>query len=493
MKYTGEALGRDLENVRKYYGSGKTKEASWRESQLKGLHNFLVEKEEEILRALKHDLGKHYVEAFRDEVGTLMKTLNLASKSLKNWMAGKEAKLPRIALLSSAEIVPEPLGLVLIISSWNFPFGLSLEPLIGAIAAGNSVVLKPSELSPTCSSLLATFLPTYLDNNAIKVIQGGPEVGELLLQQRWDKIFFTGSARVGRIVMSAAAVHLTPVTLELGGKCPAIIDSLSSSWDKEVAVKRILVAKFGACGGQACIAIDYVLVEKSFSSTLVTLMKEWIKKLFGENPKVSNTIARIVNKNHFMRLKNLLTEPRVKESVVYGGSMDENDLFIEPTILLDPPLDSAIMAEEIFGPVLPIITVEKIEESVEFISSRPKALAIYAFTKNQTLQRRLVSETSSGSLVFNDAILQIADTLPFGGVGECGFGKYHGKFSFDAFSHHKAVARRSYLTDFWFRFPPWTLNKLQLLEVSYNLDYLGILLVLLGLKKSKRSLFQACN
>ncbi|KAG5114800.1 hypothetical protein JHK82_038069 [Glycine max] len=477
MKYTGEALGRDLENVRKYYGSGKTKEASWRESQLKGLHNFLVEKEEEILRALKHDLGKHYVEAFRDEVGTLMKTLNLASKSLKNWMAGKEAKLPRIALLSSAEIVPEPLGLVLIISSWNFPFGLSLEPLIGAIAAGNSVVLKPSELSPTCSSLLATFLPTYLDNNAIKVIQGGPEVGELLLQQRWDKIFFTGSARVGRIVMSAAAVHLTPVTLELGGKCPAIIDSLSSSWDKEVAVKRILVAKFGACGGQACIAIDYVLVEKSFSSTLVTLMKEWITKLFGENPKVSNTIARIVNKNHFMRLKNLLTEPRVKESVVYGGSMDENDLFIEPTILLDPPLDSAIMAEEIFGPVLPIITVEKIEESVEFISSRPKALAIYAFTKNQTLQRRLY----------------VADTLPFGGVGECGFGKYHGKFSFDAFSHHKAVARRSYLTDFWFRFPPWTLNKLQLLEVSYNLDYLGILLVLLGLKKSKRSLFQACN
>ncbi|KAG5104305.1 hypothetical protein JHK82_041275 [Glycine max] len=494
MEYSVETLERDLKNTRKYYGSGKTKEAPWRESQLKGLHNFLVEKEEEIVTALKHDLGKHYVEAFRDELGTLMKTLNLATKSLKNWMAGKEAKLPRIALLSSAEIVPEPLGLVLIISSWNFPFGLSLEPLIGAVAAGNSVVLKPSELSPTCSSLLATFLPTYLDNNAIKVIQGGPEVGKLLLQQRWDKIFFTGSARVGRIVMSAAAVHLTPVTLELGGKCPALIDSLSSSWDKEVAVKRILVAKFGSCAGQACIAIDYVLVEKSFSSTLVTLMKEWIKKMFGENPKASNSIARIVNKNHFMRLQNLLTEPRVKESVVYGGSMDENDLFIEPTILLDPPLDSAVMAEEIFGPVLPIITLEKIEDSVEFISSRPKALAIYAFTKNQTLQRRMVSETSSGSLVFNDAILQyVADTLPFGGVGECGFGKYHGKFSFDAFSHHKAVARRSYLTDFWFRFPPWTLDKLQLLEVSYNLDYLGILLVLLGLKKSKRSLFQACN
>ncbi|XP_020224013.1 aldehyde dehydrogenase family 3 member F1 [Cajanus cajan] len=489
MERSVEALERDLKSVRKYYGSGKTKDASWRESQLKGLQNFIVEREEEIVRALKHDLGKHYVEAFRDEVGTLMKTLNLATKSLKKWMAAKEAKLPQIALLSSAELVPEPLGLVLIISSWNFPFGLSLEPLIGAVAAGNTVVLKPSEMSPSCSSLLATVLPTYLDNKAIKVIEGGPEVGELLLQQKWDKIFFTGSARVGRIVMSAAAVHLTPVTLELGGKCPALVDSLSFSWDREVAAKRILVAKFGACAGQACIAIDYILVEKGFSSNLVSLMKVWIKKMFGENPKESNTIARIVNKKQFMRLKNFLTEPKVKESVVVGGSMHENDLFIEPTILLDPPLDSEIMSEEIFGPVLPIITLDKIEDSVEFINSRPKPLAIYAFTKNQTLQRRLLSETSSGSLVFNDAILQyIADTLPFGGVGECGFGKYHGKFSFDLFSHHKAVARRSYFTDFWFRFPPWTLQKLQLLEVSYNLDYLGILLVILGLKRSKRSL-----
>ncbi|KAK6646103.1 hypothetical protein PHAVU_L009143 [Phaseolus vulgaris] len=489
MEYSAESLGRDLKSVRKYFGSGKTKEESWRESQLKGLQNFLVEREEEILRALKKDLGKHYVEAFRDEVGTLGKALNFAKKHLKKWMAGEEAKLPKIALLSSAEIVPEPLGLVLIISSWNFPFGLSLEPLIGAVAAGNTVVLKPSEMSPTCSSLLATVLPTYLDNNAIKVIEGGPEVGKLLLEQQWDKIFFTGSARVGRIVMSAASVHLTPVTLELGGKCPALVDSLTSSWDREVAVKRVLVAKFGACAGQACIAIDYVLVEKSFSSTLVTLMKAGIKKMFGENPKESNTVARIVNHKHFMRLKNLLTDPRVKDSVVYGGSMNEKDLFIEPTILLNPPLDSPIMADEIFGPVLPIITVEKIEDSIEFINSRPKPLAIYAFTKNKTLHKRLLSETSSGSLVFNDAILQyVVDTLPFGGVGECGFGKYHGKFSFDAFSHHKAVARRSYFTDFWYRFPPWTLNKLQLLEVSYNLDYLGILLVLLGLKRSKRSL-----
>lgn len=489
-----EALERDIKNMRKYYGSGKTKEASWRESQLKGLRNFVKENEEEILKALKKDLGKHHVEAFRDEVGTLKKSIDLAIKSFKKWMAGKEAKLPQIALLSSAEIVAEPLGLVLIISSWNFPFGVSLEPLIGAIAAGNVAVLKPSELAPTSSSLLATVLPNYLDNNGIKIIEGGPEIGEQLLHKKWDKIFFTGSARVGRIVMSAAVEHLTPITLELGGKCPALVDSLSTSWDREMAVKRILVAKYGACAGQACIAIDYVLVEKSFSSTLVELMKEGIKKMFGDNPKESNSIARIVNKQHSNRIKSLLSEPNVKESVVFGGSMHDDDLFMEPTILLDPPLESAIMTEEIFGPVLPIITVEKIEDGIEFINSKPKPLAIYAFTKNKTLQRRLVSETSSGSIVFNDAILQyIADTIPFGGVGECGFGKYHGKFSFDAFSHHKAVARRSYYTDFWFRFPPWNLNKFQLLEEAYNLNYIGILLVLLGLKSSKRSLYEACK
>ncbi|XP_045799837.1 aldehyde dehydrogenase family 3 member F1-like [Trifolium pratense] len=487
-------LENDLNNMRKYYESGKTKEASWRESQLKGLRNFVIENEEKILKSLKKDLGKHHVEAFRDEVGILKRSIDLAIKSFRKWMSGKEAKLPQIALLSSAEIVAEPLGLVLIISSWNFPFGVSLEPLIGAVAAGNIVVLKPSEMAPFSSSLLGTVLPNYLDINGIKVIEGGPEVGEQLLHKKWDKIFFTGSARVGRIVMSAAVEHLTPVTLELGGKCPALLDSLSASWDREMAVKRILLAKYGSCAGQACIAIDYVLVEKSFSSTLVELLKENIQKMFGDNPKASNTIGRIVNRKHCNRIKSLLNEPNVKESVVFGGSMDEDDLFMEPTILLDPPLESAIMTEEIFGPLLPIITLEKIEDGIQFINSKGKPLAIYAFTKNQTLQRRMLSETSSGSIVFNDAILQyVADTLPFGGIGDSGFGKYHGKFSFDTFSHHKAVARRSYYTDFWFRFPPWNLNKFQLLEEAYNLNYIGMLLVLLGLKRSKRSLYMACN
>ncbi|KAJ0083970.1 hypothetical protein Patl1_29759 [Pistacia atlantica] len=421
------------------------------------------------------------------QIGTLIKSINYALHNLQGWMSSKKAKLPKVAVLSSAEVAPEPLGL-----SSSFHPGisplvrLSLEPLIGAIAAGNTVVLKPSELSPACSSFLANVVPRYLDNKAIKVIEGGPEVGEKLLQQKWDKIFFTGSSKVGRIVMSAAVKHLTPVTLELGGKCPAVVDFLKSSWDRKAATNRIIVSKFGACAGQACIAIDYVLVEEQFASTLVELMKGSIKKIFGENLKETNSITRIINKQHFQRLKNLISDPAVKDSVVFGGSMDEDNLFIEPTILVNPPLEATIMTEEIFGPLLPIITVKKIEKSIGFINSRPKALSIYAFTNREALKRRMISETSSGSLVFNDAIIQYAaDSLPFGGVGESGMGKYHGKFSFDTFSHHKAVARRSFLTDFWFRYPPWNNYKLQLFKDVYNFDYLGMLLSILGLKKPR--------
>ncbi|KAM6577482.1 hypothetical protein CsatB_029319 [Cannabis sativa] len=478
----------DLESMRVFYRSGATKEISWRKSQLKGLLTFLEENEADIMNALKQDLGKHYNEAFRDEVGTLIKSLNLALKSLKTWMSPKKARLPAIALLTTAELVPEPLGLVLIFSSWNFPFGLSLEPLIGALAAGNTAVLKPSELSPTCSFILANTMPSYLDGKAVKVIQGGSDVGEQLLQHRWDKIFFTGSPRVAQIVMSAAAKFLTPVVLELGGKCPAVFDSLSYSWDREAAVRRILVGKFGTCAGQACITIDHVLVEKNFLPVLVDLLKTNTRKMFGENPQLSNSMARIVNKHNFLRLKNLLDDPAVKSSIVYGGKIDEENLFIEPTILVDPPFESEIMREEIFGPLLPIITLEKIEDSIEFIKLRPKPLAIYAFTKSKTLERRIISETSSGSVTMNDAIIQYAaDAVPFGGVGESGIGRYHGKFSFDTFSHEKTVVRRSFFTDFWFRYPPWNDHQLQLFRVAYNYDYLGIALVMLGLKRAKKN------
>ncbi|CAH1437971.1 unnamed protein product [Lactuca virosa] len=464
----GSLLGdfeEELQEVRDTFNSGKTREISWRKSQLQAILSLLKERESDIFKALNQDLGKHHVEAFRDEIGTVAKSAKYALGNLNKWTASKKVKLPLAAFPSTAKLVHEPLGVVLIISSWNFPFGLSFEPIIGAIAAGNTIILKPSELAPACSSVLVKTIHDYLDKSAIKVVEGGASVGEKLLQHNFDKIFFTGGGRVAQIVMAAAAKNLTPVTLELGGKCPAVVDFISSTWDRKIAMKRIIWGKFGACGGQACIGIDYILTQKKFAPTLVELLKKYIMKSFGDNPMESNSIAKIINNKHFLRLKGLLDEPLVKSSIVFGGSSNEEKLFIEPTILLDPPLDSAIMTEEIFGPLLPIITLENIEDSVAFIRARPKPLSVYGFTNNEKLQKRMISETSSGSITFNDAIIQYAvDTLPFGGVGGSGFGRYHGKYSFENFSHQKGVMMRGYLIDFGFRYPPWNNKKLQLLK-----------------------------
>ncbi|XP_008803615.2 aldehyde dehydrogenase family 3 member F1 [Phoenix dactylifera] len=468
-----------LAELRESFESGRTRSLSWRQSQLRALSDILHKEEEDIFRALKADLGKHKTEAYRDEVGATIKSLNHALENVKRWMAPTKVGVPMVAFPTSAEVVPEPLGVVLIFSSWNIPIGLSLEPLIGAISAGNAVLLKPSELAPASSNFLANNVSKYLDNKAIKVIGGGPDVGEQLLEHKWDKIFFTGSPRVGRIVMTAAAKHLTPVVLELGGKCPAIFDSLSSSRERKMAVERVVGGKWGPCCGQACIAIDYMLVEDKFAPILVDLLKETIRKFFVK----PDYISRVVNKQNFERLSNLLKDPSVAASIVHGGSLDSEKLFIEPTILIDPPLDAEIMTEEIFGPLLPIITLKKIEESIQFIRARPKPLVVYAFTNDEKLKRQIIAETSSGTVAFNDAIIQyLLETIPFGGVGQSGFGHYHGKFSFDVFSHSKAVVRRTFLTEFSFRNPPWNERKLQLLRSIYHFDYFQFLLYFLGFK-----------
>ncbi|KAJ4962946.1 hypothetical protein NE237_022885 [Protea cynaroides] len=395
------------------------------------------EQEDQIFAVLYEDLGKHRVESYRDEVGILLKSLKNSLTHFEKWMTPKKVMLP------------EPLGLVLIFSAWNFPLALSLEPLIGAISAGCTAVIKPSEHAPATSSFLARAIPRYMDTKAIKVIEGGVSVAEQLLQEKWGKIFFTGSRQVGRIIMSAATKHLTPVTLELGGKCPAVFDSRLSSLDRKMAAKRISVAKWGCCNGQACLDVDYLLVE-------IDLLKQSIRRTYGENLAESESIAKIVNKHHFKRLRSLLEDPGVSASVVHGGSIDEEKLFIEPTILLDPPVSSELMTEEIFGPLLLIVTLKNIEDSIAFINSRPKPLAIYVFTKDDRLKRRVVSETSSGSVTFNDVQLHyFSDELPFGGVGESGIGSYHGKFSFDTFSHEKAVLRRHFFMEPPARYPPW--------------------------------------
>ncbi|OIT37781.1 PREDICTED: aldehyde dehydrogenase family 3 member F1 [Nicotiana attenuata] len=472
-----------LGEVRTTFKGGRTRGVEWRKAQLQALLKLLAENEDKIFEALRQDLGKHPVEAYRDEVGVVKKSATNAFRSVEKWMAPQKGRIPLVFFPARGAVVSEPLGVVLIFASWNFPISLALDPVIGAISAGNAVVLKPSDVAPKCSSFLANTIPLYLDPEAIKVVEGGKDISEQLLQLKWDKIFFTGSPQVARLIMSAAAKHLTPVTLELGGKCPTILDTLSNSSDLQVAVKRIAGGKWGPCNGQACIGIDYVLVETQFASVLIELLKKFIKKFYGENLKTLENLARIVNKHHFKRVHNLLKDPNVAATVVYGGSVDEENMVIEPTILLNPPLDAEIMTEEIFGPLLPIITLNNIEESIQFINSRPKPLAIYAFTKNDSLKEKILQETSSGSLTFNDAIVQfLADTLPFGGVGQSGFGRYHGKFSFDTFSHEKAVLHRSFLIELEPRYPPWNDFKMDFVRLAYDFDYVGLVLLLLGLR-----------
>ncbi|KAK4585214.1 hypothetical protein RGQ29_022752 [Quercus rubra] len=479
-----EELENSLGKLRQCFRSGRTRSVAWRKNQLRAVLKLIHDKEDAIFEALQQDLGKHPVESYRDEIGVVKKSANYALSNIKKWMAPKKQPVPLLFFPSKGEVLPEPYGVVLIFGSWNFPISVALDPLIGAISAGNAVVIKPSEQAPACSSFLANILPLYLDDSAIKVILGGANESEQLLQHKWDKIFFTGSPRVASQVMTAAAKYLTPVTLELGGKCPAILDSLSSPSDMKVAVKRIVGGKWGACNGQACIGIDYVLVEDKFKSTLIEILQKYIKKFYGENPRKSGSISRIINKNHFERLQNLLKDPFVADSIVHGGSLDEEALYIEPTILLNPPLNADIMNEEIFGPLLPIITVDNIRESVDFINSRPKPLAIYAFTKDETFKRQILAETSSGSVTFNDVLVQfLCDALPFGGVGQSGIGRYHGKYTFDTFSHEKTVMQRAFFPEMEPRYPPWNDFKLKFLRLAYEFDYLGILLLMLNLKR----------
>ncbi|KAK6922647.1 Aldehyde dehydrogenase domain [Dillenia turbinata] len=477
-------LDQSLVELRQTFRSRRTRSLEWRKSQLQAILQLLRKKEDKIFNALHQDLGKHPIEVYRDEIGVVEKSINHALSCLEKWMGPKKTRLPLVFFPASAQVLPEPLGLVLIFVSWNFPFSLAMDPLIGAISAGNVVVLKPSEHAPATSSLLSETIPLFLDSKAIKVIEGGAEVCEQLLQKKWDKIFFTGSQRVGRLIMSAAANHLTPVTLELGGKCPVILDSLSNLSEIKLAVKRIVGGKWGSCNGQACIAVDYVLVEDRFASVLINSLQRTIEKFYGKTLDEYQNLSRVVNKHHFNRLRSLLDDPLVAASIVYGGSWDEEKLMIQPTILLNPPLNSELMTEEIFGPLLPIITVDKIEESIDFINSMPKPLVIYALTKNEAFKKRILSETSSGTVTFNDILIQfLCDALPFGGVGPSGFGRYHGKYSFDTFSHEKAVLQRSYWFELEARYPPWNDFKLKFLRLTYKFDYFGLILLMLGLKK----------
>ncbi|KAJ7945133.1 Aldehyde dehydrogenase [Quillaja saponaria] len=468
-----------VEELRNNFDSGKTRSYEWRVSQLKSIAKMLEEKEKDIIDALYKDLGKPGQEAFISEVSMSKSSCNEALGELNQWMMPEKVKTSITTYPSSAEIVSEPLGVVLVISTWNFPFLLSIDPVIGAISAGNSVVLKPSEIAPATSSLLGNLLEEYLDNSAIRVVEGAVPETTALLEQKWDKILYTGSARVGRIVMAAAAKHLTPVTLELGGKCPAVVDSDA---DLQVTARRIIVGKWACNNGQACISVDYIITQKEFAPKLIDALRNELEQCFGKDLLRSKDISRIVSSSQFARLAKLMDE--VSDKIVLGGQRDENQLRIAPTILLDASEDSTVMQEEIFGPILPIVTVNNIKDSFGVIKSKPKPLAAYLFTNNEQLKKDYVQNISSGGMLINDTILHLTVSgLPFGGVGESGMGSYHGKFSFDTFSHKKSVLYRAFSGDSLLRYPPYTPEKERLLKAIISGNILRAILIFFGWSK----------
>ncbi|XP_021743693.1 aldehyde dehydrogenase family 3 member H1-like isoform X1 [Chenopodium quinoa] len=482
--FGGEDAAEMVTELRRNFVSGKTRSYEWRVTQLKSIVKFVEERETEIVDALRSDINKPEFESVLFEISMLKSSCKVALKKLKQWMKPEKVKTTLLAFPSSAEVVAEPLGVVLIISAWNYPILLSLDPVIGAIAAGNAVVLKPSEISPATASLLAKYVGQYLDSSAVRVVEGAIPETSALLEQKWDKIFYTGNAKVARVVMTAAAKYLTPVVLELGGKSPAVVDP---DVNLKIAVRRIIAGKWGNNNGQACISPDYIVTTRDFAPKLVDTLKRELERFYGSDPLQSPDLSRIVNSNHFDRLARLLDEDKVAGKIVYGGQRDKAHLKIAPTLLLDVPQDSLIMNEEIFGPLLPIIMVDKLEECYEIIMSRTKPLAAYLFTNRNNLKDQFVRTVSAGGLVINDSAIHLAvHGLPFGGVDESGMGSYHGKFSFDAFSHKKAVLYRSFLGDAPARYPPYTRGNMRLLRALMAGSILDIVQALMGWLSSAR-------
>jgi aldehyde dehydrogenase (NAD+) len=443
-----------VEGLQKTFDSGVTRSAEWRLNQLRQMLRMLQDEEASFLEALASDLGKCNAEGFIAETGFVMHELQIAIKNLRRWMRPRRVKAPIVVQPGKAKIYAEPLGVTLIIAPWNYPLQLALSPLLGALAAGNCAVIKPSEIAPATSAVLAKLLPKYLDRDAVVVVEGGVPETTALLEQRFDLVFYTGNGTVGRIVMQAAAKHLTPVVLELGGKSPCIVDR---DVDLDVAVRRIVWAKFFNAG-QTCVAPDYVLVHESLERALLDKLATTLRDFYGDDPQKSPDYARIVNARHHARLTALLDSGKV----FVGGKGDVDDRYLAPTVLTGVSLDSPVMADEIFGPILPVIPVPSIERAIDIVTSRDKPLALYVFSNDAERANRVISRTSSGGACVNDCVMHLGvPDLPFGGVGPSGMGAYHGRASFDAFSHMKSVLHKPFYLDAPLRYPPYTEEKMK--------------------------------
>ncbi|MFH7026904.1 MAG: aldehyde dehydrogenase [Heteroscytonema crispum UTEX LB 1556] len=440
---------------RDFFTTGKTKNVTFRIQQLKTLKQAVLGHQEAILEALKADLHKPEFEAYATEIGAI-KEIDYVIKHINTWAKPQKVAVPFEQIPAKARIYPEPLGVVLIIGAWNYPFQLIISPLVGAIAAGNCAILKPSELAPNTSRVLAEMIAKYFDPAYIAVVEGGVETSQKLLAEKFDHIFFTGGTAVGKIVMEAAAKHLTPVTLELGGKSPCIVDT---DINIEATARRITWGKF-LNAGQTCIAPDYLLVDKKIKKNLLDGIGKCLKEFYGDNPANSPDYGRIITQKHFDRLVNL----QKNGEICIGGETNRSEHYIAPTVIDNVSLADPIMQSEIFGPILPVIEYSDISEAIALINSHPKPLALYLFTQNKNLQKRVLQETSSGGVCINDTVMQVGvSSLPFGGVGDSGIGSYHGKASFDSFSHYKSVLQNSFWLDLKWRYAPYQ-GKLSLLK-----------------------------
>tara|TARA_R110002020_G_scaffold86758_2_gene214203 strand:- start:7011 stop:8381 length:1371 start_codon:yes stop_codon:yes gene_type:complete len=450
-------ISQTVSDLRASFDTGRTKPIEWRRAQLHRLKAMIEDNEGAILDALHADLGKSAFEGRLTETGTVLSEIDHALKHLKGWMRPARVWTPITAQPGRSMIRPEPLGVVLIIAPWNYPFNLMITPLIGAIAAGNCAVLKPSEISAHTSRVIARLIPEFMDTDAIRVVEGAAETARELLDQRFDHIFYTGGESVGRIVMKAAAEHLTPVTLELGGKSPAIVEA---ECDLGLAARRVAWGKF-LNAGQTCIAPDYVLVQENAADSFIAGLKTAITEFFGADPKASPDYPRLVSDRHFARVRDLIADG----AVAVGGESDAATRYIAPTVLTGIDPQSPVMREEIFGPLLPVLTYRSIEEAIAFVTARPKPLALYLFSNTKAVREKVLDETSAGGVCINDVVMHLAvPGLPFGGVGISGMGAYHGRASFDTFSHKKSVLVKSEWFDLPLRYAPFTAAKMKWLR-----------------------------
>ncbi|MGH0053672.1 MAG: aldehyde dehydrogenase [Sphaerochaetaceae bacterium] len=449
-----------ISEMRAFFRNGSTQPIAWRKRQLKRLKDGIKEQEKQILNALFEDLGKTDFEGFATELGLVYAEIDNHIKYLDAWTKKKRVKSTLLSFPSKAYTIPNPLGVVLIMSPWNYPFQLTMAPFISAMAAGNCVILKPSRYSSHTSKVLESLIAKLYPSHYATVFQGGSEMNKELLSHRFDHIFFTGSPKVGRLVMEAAAKTLTPITLELGGKSPAIVEANS---DIALAARRII---WGKClnAGQTCIAPDYVLVERSVASSLIEEMKQAITTMFGSDPLHCNDLPHIINEKHFTRLISLFEQG----TLAYGGQLDPKTLKIAPTLITDVELTGTLMTEEIFGPILPILTYESFEQALSYIQTREHPLALYLFSNNKEHQEQVVRTVSYGGGCINDTVMHISNPhLPFGGVGSSGMGSYHAKQGFDTFSHTKSVLESKRWLEIKLRYAPYR-GKLALIKRLFS-------------------------